>query len=336
MPNPLLRAMRAAIRVRRRMRGPMRPSWNESFETWARFLHHYGKRSTKLPLAIQRGMLRPAPSTRLTRSMRFETVSARGVPAEWFRAPDSDEDRVLLYLHGGGYALGSIGSHRELVSRLCVASGMRALVIDYRRAPEHPFPAQLDDALSAYRWLLDEGVDPSRIAIAGESAGGGLTLSTLVSLRDAHTPLPAAAAVISPWVDLEATGDSMVENARYDYVTRESLQYYARCFARDDQLRDPLASPIHADLRGLPPLLVQAGGAETLLDDARGISARAREAGVDVTLEVEPEMIHVWHMFAPLDPRGQKAIDRVGAFIAGRVGRRAQERGAAAVASEAG
>jgi acetyl esterase/lipase len=326
MALPLMRAMRAAIRVRRRMRGPMRPSWDEKLETWARFLHHYGKRSTMFPLSFQRRMLGVAPSTPLTRKMRYEKVSAGGVPSEWFRGPDIEDARTVLYLHGGGYSVGSIDSHRELVSRICVASGMRALVIDYRLAPEHRFPAQLDDALAAYRFLLASGVDASRVVIAGESAGGGLTLSTLLAIRDAKLPMPAAAVVISPWVDLEATGESMITNARYDYIDRKVLRIYAKRFVRDDQLRDPLAAPIHADLRGLPPLLVQAGGAETLLDDARRITARARDAGVDVTLEIEPDMIHVWHMFAPFEARGQQAIERAAAFMkrAARVSAHAQ------------
>jgi len=324
MALPFMRAMRAAIRIRRMMRGPMRPSWDEKLETWARFLHHYGKRSTVLPLSFQRKMVGVAPSTALTRGMRYEKVSAGGVPAEWFRAPEADDARVLLYLHGGGYSIGSIDSHRELVSRICIASGMRGLVVDYRLAPEHRFPAQLEDALAAYRFVLKD-VPASRIVIAGESAGGGLTFSTLLSLRDARQPMPAAAVAISPWVDLEATGESMTTNARYDYVSRPVLRVYAKRFVRDHELRHPLAAPIHADLRGLPPLLVQAGGAETLLDDARRIATRARAAGVDVTLEVDDDMIHVWHMFAPFEPRGQSAIERIGAFAKTHVARRARE-----------
>jgi acetyl esterase/lipase len=324
MALPLMRAMRAAIRIRRMMRGPMRPSWDEKFETWARFLHHYAKRSTVLPLALQRKALGVGPRSPLQKRMRYEKVSAGGVPAEWFRGPDIDDSRVLLYLHGGGYSVGSIDSHRELVSRICVASGMRALVVDYRLAPEHPYPAQLDDALAAYRFLLKD-VPASRVVIAGESAGGGLTFSTLLSLRDARQPMPAAAVAISPWVDLDMTGDSMTTNERYDYVSRSVLKVYATRFVKEHQLRDPLAAPIHADLRGLPPLLVQAGGAETLLDDAKRIATLARAAGVDVTLDVEEDMIHVWHVFAPFEPRGQTAIERIGAFAKTHVARRARE-----------
>jgi acetyl esterase/lipase len=313
MALPMFRMMRALVRMRRKMRGPLRPSWDEKLETWSRFLHHYAKRSTGLPIGFQRKMMGVAPRTPLTRSMRYEKIDAGGVPGEWFRGPDLDESRVLFYLHGGGYSIGSVDSHREIISRLCLASGIRGLAIDYRLAPEHRFPAQLDDALAAYRWLLGR-VAPDRIVIGGESAGGGLTFSTLVSLRDSKEPLPAAAIAISPWVDLEATGESMVANERYDYVSRKALRAYARRFVNDNELRHPLASPIYADLRGLPPLLVQAGGSETLLDDGKRIAERARRAGVDVTLEIDDDMIHVWHAFAPFLPRGQEAIERAGAF----------------------
>jgi monoterpene epsilon-lactone hydrolase len=318
---PITNTLRALVRVRRRMRGPMLPSWGLPFETWARFLHHYTKHSSHVPLSMQRRMIDKTQQTPVTRRMRFERVQAGGVPGEWFRAPELDESRVLFYLHGGGYTIGSIESHRDLISRMCLASGVRGLAIDYRLAPEHPFPAQLEDALAAYRWLLASGVEASRIVIAGESAGGGLTLSTLVSLRDAREALPAAAAVICPWVDLEGTGASVDQNARYDYITRDALRISARRFAREDQQRDPLAAPLYADLHGLPPLLVQAGGAEALLDDARRIADRARAAGVDVTLEIDDEMIHVWHMLAQIEPRGQEAIDRVGAFARRHLGR---------------
>jgi acetyl esterase/lipase len=313
-------AMQALVRVRRRMRGPMRPSWDERFETWARFLHHYGKRSTVLPLAVQRWLLDAAPPTPLVRSMRFEKVSAGGVPAEWFHAPGSDPGRVLLYFHGGGYSIGSIDSHRDFIARLCVAASATGLAVDYRLAPEHPFPAQLDDALAAYRWLLDRGVDPARLVVGGESAGGGLTLSTLVALRDRGDPLPAGALVISPWVDLECDAPSLHANERYDYVSRRALKVFARRFVRERDLRNPLAAPLHAALHGLPPMLVQAGGAESLLDDARRLAARARDAGVEVTLEIEEDMIHVFQMFAAILEPGRAAVARAGAFARERTG----------------
>jgi acetyl esterase/lipase len=267
-----------------------------------------------LPLSWQRrAALAVVPSAR-PRGMHYQRVDAGGVPAEWFRGEGSDESRVLLYLHGGGYSIGSIDVHREPVSRLCLAAGLLALVPEYRLAPEHPFPSQLEDAVACYRWLLETGFAPNRIMIAGESAGGGLTLSTLVALRDARVPLPAAAVCVSPWVDLEMRGETMTTNARYDYVSREVLRDYVRRFVGKHDLRNPLAAPIHADLSGLPPLLVLAGGAEVLLDDARSIAARARAAGVDVTLEVEPDMIHAWTLFGRSFVRSQASIDRIADF----------------------
>lgn len=308
-----LRAVRAAVRLRRKLRGPMRPSWDEDFETWATVLHHYSRRSTLLPLSVQRfaarGPLRPRPML----GVQYERVVAGGVSAEWFRPEVRDESRVLLYLHGGGYSIGSIDTHRDAVSRLCVAARTRGFVIDYRLAPEHPFPAQVEDAVSSYRWMLASGVDARRVVVAGESAGGGLVLSLVASLRDAGLPLPAATVCVSPWVDLEMRGETMTHNARFDYVSREVLRAYARRFVGDHDLKNPLAAPIHADLSGHPPLLVLAGGAEVLLDDARAIAARARAAGVDVTLEIEQDMIHAWHLF-PF-PRSRRTLERIGTYV---------------------
>jgi acetyl esterase/lipase len=247
--------------------------------------------------------------------LAYEPVEAGGVRSEWIRPVRCDESRVILYLHGGGYCLGSIATHRDFVGRLCLAAHTRGLIIDYRLAPEHAFPAQLDDARAVYGWLLAQGVDPSRLVVAGESAGAGLTLSLLVALRDSQMPMPAAAVCISPWVDLEVTGESMRENARFDYVSRDVLSKYARYFVPTGDLRNPLASPLHADLSRLPPMLVIAGGAETLLDDARRIADRAQNQGVAVTFEVEPDMIHAWPLFASGFPRCQRTVERIAAYV---------------------
>jgi monoterpene epsilon-lactone hydrolase len=292
----------------------MRPTWDEAFEAWAAMLHFYGQFSTRLPLARQRRMMSGVLAPRARSGVRYEPVDAGGVRAEWFIPDGADLSRVLYYLHGGGYVLGSIESHRDPVTRLAVAAKMRALVIDYRLAPEHPFPAQLDDAMAAYKWLVASGFEPSRIAVAGESAGAGLTMSLLVALREARSALPRVAACISPWVDLEVTGGTMTQNVRFDYVTRATLRHYAKWFAPRDAT-NPLASALHADLRGLPPLLVLAGGSETLLDDARRLSDRAAAHGVRVTLEVEPDMIHAWPLFAGGFPRCQASLERVAAFV---------------------
>jgi monoterpene epsilon-lactone hydrolase len=247
-------------------------------------------------------------------------VSANGVPCEWISGPGARDDRGLLYLHGGGYVIGSINSHRGTVSRLSSATGARALAVDYRLGPEHPFPAAVDDAVAAYRFLLDSGVESSRVVIAGDSAGGGLTVATLLVLRDAGDPLPAAGVCISPWVDLEGNGESMTTKADVDpMVQRDGLLRMAQAYLGGADARAPLASPLYADLAGLPPLLIHVGTSETLLDDATRLAERAKAAGVDVELECWDEMIHVWHAFAPLLPEANQAIERIGEYVAKRV-----------------
>ncbi|MBI2761253.1 MAG: alpha/beta hydrolase [Chloroflexi bacterium] len=248
--------------------------------------------------------------------VRREQVSAGGVPAEWVVAPGADEDRAILYLHGGGYVIGSIATHRELASRISRASGAKVLVIDYRLAPEHPFPAAVEDAAAAYRWLLEQGVAPERLAVAGDSAGGGLTLATLVKLREDGTPLPAAGVCLSPWTDLEGIGESMTSRAEQDpIVAKGGLDTMAKAYVGDADLRSPLAAPLYAELGGLPPLLIQVGTAEVLYDDSTRFTERARAAGVDVTLEPWQDMIHVWQVFAAMLDEGQQAIDRIGEFV---------------------
>jgi acetyl esterase/lipase len=245
-----------------------------------------------------------------------EDVSAGGVPAAWISAPSVERDRVILYLHGGGYVIGSINTHKELASRLSRAARARVLVIDYRMGPEHPHPAAVEDASAAYRWLLANGAKPSSIAIAGDSAGGGLTVATLVALRDAGVALPAAGVCLSPWVDLEGIGESMTSKAAVDpMVQRDGLLKMAAAYLAGQNPRTPTASPLYANLSGLPPLLIQVGTAETLLDDSTRIAERARKAGVQVTLEPWEDMIHVWQAFAPLLPEGQQAIERIGEFV---------------------
>jgi len=248
--------------------------------------------------------------------VKNEKVSANGVDAEWITAPGAAADRAVLYLHGGGYVLGSVNTHRDLIGRISRAAQARMLALNYRLAPEHPFPAAVDDALVGYRYLLDHGLKPARIAVAGDSAGGGLTVATLIAIRDAGLPLPAVGACLSPWVDMEGKGESMTTRAKADpVVQREGLAGMAQAYLAGKDPRTPLASPLHADLKGLPPLLIQVGDAETLLDDSTRIAARARAAGVQVKLEVWPEMIHVWQLFASFLPEGQEAVEGIGKYI---------------------
>ncbi|KAB7738599.1 alpha/beta hydrolase fold domain-containing protein [Parvibaculum sedimenti] len=246
----------------------------------------------------------------------LESVSANGVPAEWATTPGAAPDRVVMYVHGGGYVIGSVKSHRHLVTELGRAAGTRTLSVDYRLAPEHPFPAAVDDALAAYRYLLAQGFVPGNIAIAGDSAGGGLTVATLLAIRDAGLEQPACAFCISPWIDLEATGNSITELADIDpMVSREGLAGMAAAYLGAASAKTPLASPLHAEYRDLAPLLIHVGAAETLLDDSIRLAGKAGAADVDVTLKVWPEMIHVWHFFHPMLETGRHAIAQGGEFI---------------------
>jgi epsilon-lactone hydrolase len=237
--------------------------------------------------------------------------------AEWIVPTEIENDSIILYLHGGGYCIGSITTHRSMVSFLAKTAKSKALMIDYRLAPEHPFPAAVEDAVSAYRWLLAQGNLPQQLVISGDSAGGGLTVATLVDLKEKGEPLPAAAVCLSPWVDLEGIGDSITTKAEEDpMLTREGLIEFSNYYLATADPRSPLAAPMYADLQGLPPLLIQVGTAEVLLDDAARLAARAKEAGVQVVLENWDDMFHVWQMFIGLGvPESRDAIDGIARFM---------------------
>jgi monoterpene epsilon-lactone hydrolase len=248
--------------------------------------------------------------------VKVERVSAPVAPGEWLRPPGAEPGRVVLYLHGGGYVIGSPRSHRHLAAAIAAAAGARALLLDYRLAPEHPFPAALEDATAAYRWLLEQGVAPGGIVIAGDSAGGGLTVATLLALREAKVPLPAAGVCISPWVDLTCGGASYRTKAASDPIVKQAaVAEMARAYlGAATPPTTPLASPLFADLRGLPPLLIHVGSEEVLLDDAVQLAERAKAAGVDATLEVYERMIHVWHWFLPMLDEAPAAVEAIGRF----------------------
>lgn len=215
-------------------------------------------------------------------------------------ASDAVNSQTILYLHGGGYVLGSSASGRPLAAQLAEATSAVVYSLDYRLAPEHPCPAAIDDSTAAYEWLLDQGIPPHQIAFVGDSAGGGLTMATLVKLRNHGLPMPAGAVCISPWVDLTLTASSLSSNADSDpQVSLQGLQEMAVHYLNGLNAASPVASPLFADLAGLPPILIQVGGAEALLDDAGAMDAALRAAGVDSTLEIWDGMIHVWHFFAP-------------------------------------
>lgn len=246
--------------------------------------------------------------------VRVDTVEAGGVTADWISVPASKEDRVVLYFHGGAYVMGSRNTHRGIAGRIARAAQTRVLLPDYRLAPEHPFPAAIEDATACWHWLLSEGFSPDRMVIAGDSSGGGLALATLLAIKASTDPLPACAVGLSPWTDLEGTGPTVETGAPDDpMLTPAGIRSSGRDYA-ENNLRNPLAAPLHGELSGLPPVLIQVGTREILLSDSTRFAEKARRAGSDVTLEVEEGLIHVWQMF-PDVPEASQAIERVGKFI---------------------
>jgi monoterpene epsilon-lactone hydrolase len=249
--------------------------------------------------------------------VKLAAIDVDGVPGEYSIVPGSDPSRILLFFHGGGYCSGSIVSHRRMVSEAGRAAGVRTLAIAYRLAPEHPFPAAHEDVLTAWRFLLNQGISAARIAVGGDSAGAGLALGLIGRLRDGHEELPACAWLVSPWTDLTMSGSTLVSKDAVDpLIHRGYLNELADAYlpAGIDR-KDPRVSPLYADLRGFPPILIQVGSAETLLDDATRLAAGAGETDVPVTLEIWPHMIHAWPLWnAHLEP-GRRALVSAGAFI---------------------
>ncbi|MGN6516276.1 MAG: alpha/beta hydrolase [Rhizomicrobium sp.] len=242
------------------------------------------------------------------------------ISGEWVRARRARRDAVLLYLHGGGYVLGSSKSHRHLVAALSEASDMSVFAADYRLAPENRFPAAVEDAVAAYKGLLDPGIDPNKIAIAGDSAGGGLTLATLLAARDKGLPMPACAVAISPWADLSQGGEAYRTRIQRDpMITRDGLDEMAGAYRDGLDPKTALASPAFADFAGLPPLLIQVGTEEALHSDAEAVTARAESAGVEVSFESWAGMVHVWHAFHPILSEGRDAIARIGSYLKAHV-----------------
>jgi acetyl esterase/lipase len=251
---------------------------------------------------------------RLPKQVRCKAISDLGVPSEWIDSPDSGTG-IILYLHGGAYALGSIQSHREMIARLVLTTNCKALAINYRLAPENPFPAALEDVIMAYEGVLSGGVAPSQICIAGDSAGGGLAIATLFALREQGIPLPAGVFCFSPWLDLTLSGDSVLKNMNHDPILSATiLQKYVNYYIGNHNATDPLISPLFGDLRGLPPIHIQSGRNEILLDDSVRFYEKARQTGVDVTLKIWDDMFHVFQLFSFL-PETQESMKQVSAFI---------------------
>jgi len=274
-----------------------------------------------LSIAEKRALMDQATAANhLPRGCTVERTKAGECLAEWIKPPEARPDAVVLYLHGGGYVLGSLTSHRQMIGYIAKAAGVSALSLEYRLAPEHPFPAAIEDAVSAYRWLLRQGFVPGRIVIAGDSAGGGLTMAALIRLRDEGDTLPAAGVCLSPWVDLTCSSASCLTRADA-MLNLAALRESAALYLDGRDPGSPLASPLYADLTGLPPLLIQVGSEEMLLDDAAALYQQTQNYGVQSILEVWDEMIHVWHAFSPVLVEGREAIARIGSFIKMHMGK---------------
>jgi len=245
----------------------------------------------------------------------IEPVTIEHLYAEWLLSPAGRKDPVILYAIGGGYVSGSCQDHRGFVGKLVGASGVSVLLVEHRLAPEHPFPAPLEDLVTAYRWLLKQDIPPARIMIVGESAGGGLCLATLLALRDHGIPLPAAGVAISPWTDLTLSSDSYHRNAKVCLSPPNMAAVCSRYYVGDHDPRHPWISPLHGDLHGLPPLFISAGGHDTLCDDATRFAGKAKAAGIDVTLQFGDGMCHCYPLLSPLFPEAKQAMDEICAFI---------------------
>ena len=249
-------------------------------------------------------------------------TEAGGIPALWAEPKNCARDRVLLCAHGGGYVVASMYTHRKTYAHVAKAVGCRALIVDYRRAPENVHPGPVNDMAQSYKWLLDQGVRPDHIALIGDSAGGGLAVTTILRARELGLPLPAATMPLSPWLDMEASGESFTTNADRDLlVTRDIIQGMAGAFLGEGgNRRDPLANPLHADFKGLPPMYIQVGSDETLLDDSLRLADLARRSGIDVTLEIVPEMQHVFQFLAGTAPEADAAIRRLALWVRPKLG----------------
>ena len=253
----------------------------------------------------------------LAKGVKGTLINASGVTAEMQIPEGAASDAVILYFHGGGYVGGSIASHRNLTGNLALASKCQLLSVEYRLAPENPHPAAVEDAINSYKWLLSEGYDPKKIAISGDSAGGGLAIAAQLKIRDEGLPLPVASAPISPWIDMGLSGDTMSSRQSRDPLIRLDLirEFKSQFLGPNNNSNDPYASPLQADLSGLPPMLIHVGDDEMLLSDSERLAEKASAAGVSVTLEVWPEMIHVWHTFVGLFPEAQDGINRIAEFF---------------------
>lgn len=303
----------------RRARGPLRPTWSFRFEWVLRFLRLDWEESASWPLTKLRAAVesRPSPQSMVRRTQRRDGALG-SVPTRWFSPPGAAEDRVVLFFHGGSFVYGSARTtHGDVVARIALASVVPVAAPDYRLVPEHPFPAQLDDAIEAFDALVESGVDASRIVVAGDSAGGNLALELQLALRDRGGPQAAAVVAVSPWCDLAMPGDSYARHDRFDFGSREALVAQAAAFTAGASIDDPRVSPTHADLRGLAPVLVVVGEVEILYDDVVAFTRKLEAAGVDHRLHVAKDMPHNAPVFAAFHPGGVEAVEAIARFVRG-------------------
>jgi acetyl esterase/lipase len=272
-----------------------------------------------VPIETARKHLETVARTLLIRAtgVHVEQSQLAGIDVDWLRPKGAREDKVLFYLHGGAYVLGSRRTHRQLVSHMAKEAGVTAVLPEYRLAPEHPYPAAIDDAVAVYRALLESGFKPEDIVISGDSAGGGLSVATLLALRHAGDPLPAAAVLLSPFLDVTASGESATTRADQDpWFEVSDMAVVARYYCPDEaKWRDPLISPVFANVSGLPPMLIQVGDDEILLNDSTRLAEKLEAAGIDVEIEIWPNMWHVFQMFIGKMPESRKAVEKIGTYI---------------------
>ncbi len=305
------------VATRRAVFGPRRPTWSFSYELFVSVLRqHVGSVLGRDPASCRKLLDRLGDRTKNSKKLEWTPVQVGAMYGEWCRPRAGAGSTVILFLHGGAYVTGSVKSHRLIIGSLAKTCSAKVLGVDYRLAPEHTFPAAVDDAVAAYRWLLDGGTPPRRIVLAGDSAGGGLSVSTLMRIRDERLPEPAGAVCMSPWLDLSGGCPSVRANERYDYLwDAELLRYHGISYAGAVGVMDPHVSPLFVDLSGLPPMLIQVGSAELLRDECVRFVDMARVAGTDARLDLAEDQVHVWQMMVQFEPAARAAFERIGTFV---------------------
>jgi len=306
----------AVVSARRTLKGPKLPGWNFAFEFSTYLLKKQLQSAFTMEVAQARLYLDAAVIESPSRSQFLETdFQNQTVKGTWFIPRTGSPSRTMLYLHGGGYSFYPKSAYASFIAQITLAARCKTFALDYRLAPEHRFPAQLQDALAAYRWLLEQGTNPQNLVLAGDSAGGNLSIALLLSARDAGLPLPSLAVAISPAVEFDRIRQSIVDNEDFDWLDIRMLAQFASWFCTADEPCDPLVSPIHADLRNLPPIYIQAGRREVLRDSIVAFSDRAQSLGADVTLDLWDDMNHCFQCFRDYAPQSREALAKIGTTI---------------------